>query len=182
RVHRLRDVLTGRAAAVQDRLAKPERRRVGDLLTRDHGQRPRTLEDKEGLPHWEAFVGCDCGGVAPAIRPGSDRAATCSHVAAEGVVADNHDDGADHRDDDRRDVDAGRVVATGQQAGEEPADEAADDAEHDVSDDAEALVTLDEVAGEPAGDRADDEPRNDSHGFQPSMYRWHDRRRAIWAL
>ena len=53
--------------------------------------------------------------------------------------------------------------AVEQHAGEEAADERADDAEHDVPDDAEALVALDEEAGQVAGDRAEDDPRNDAH-------------------
>ena len=44
------------------------------------------------------------------------------------------------------------------EAEQEATDEAADDPEHDVPDDPHALVTLDEQAGEPAGNRADDQP------------------------
>ena len=47
--------------------------------------------------------------------------------------------------------------------GEEPADQAADDSEHDVADHAEALVALDEVSGDIAGDRSYDKPRDDAH-------------------
>src|SRR6185503_4981185 len=92
-----------------------------------------------------------------------------SSVAAECVPPHDHDHGADDGDDDSRRVDARGVVATGQRAGDEPADETTDDAEHDVPDHAEALVTLDEVPGEPAGDRADHQPRDDSHGSFPPM-------------
>src|SRR3954452_13121036 len=93
----------------------------------------------------------------------SDRAASGPHVSADRVPSHDHDDRADDRDDDRRDVDPGRVVvAAGQDAGDEAPAERADDAEHDGADAGEALVRLDEHSGEIAGDRADDDPRNNS--------------------
>ena len=61
--------------------------------------------------------------------------------------------------------------AVEEDAGEESANERADDAEHDVPDDAEALVTLDEEAGEVACNRAEHEPRNDAHQNLHPLFR-----------
>src|SRR5687768_2421027 len=99
----------------------------------------------------------------------SERAAPRARPAADRVPADDRDHRADRRNDDRREVDARDVVAaTGNEdPGEKPADESPNDPEHDLADDAETLVTLDEEPREITGDRPDDEPGDDSHGFLP---------------
>jgi len=95
-------------------------------------------------------------------RPG---AAACPGPARDQVEHDDRDDRADDGDHDRADVEGtlDRVVDTEEQAGEEPANEGADDAEHDVPDHAIALITLDEEPGNVAGNRAEDQPREDVH-------------------
>src|SRR5512146_2853397 len=82
------------------------------------------------------------------IDPRHGRPATASHGAAadpgstrEGIPHDDEDDRADDGHHEGRDVHAGHVVTTEDNAGEEPADQGADDAEDDVTDDTEALVT-----------------------------------------
>src|SRR5215210_7613492 len=98
----------------------------------------------------------------------SDRAAARAGATGHGVHDDDHDDRADDRDHDRADVErAVDRMAVEENAREEPADERADDPENDVTDHAEALVTADEEAGEIPGNRAEDDPGNQTHGFRP---------------
>src|SRR4051812_17292069 len=93
-----------------------------------------------------------------------DRAATCSRAPGDHPDHEDGDDRADRRDDDRADVErAVDRMAVEQDAGQEATDECADDPEHDVPDDTESLVTCDEQTGEIPGDRAEDDPCDDTH-------------------
>src|SRR4249919_3630017 len=85
---------------------------------------------------------------------GSDRAPADASAAGHGADDEHDDDRADDRDHDRADVERSiDRVRLEQDTGKEATDQRADDAEHDVSDDPKALVTLDEEAGDVAGDR-----------------------------
>src|SRR3954451_22453034 len=98
------------------------------------------------------------------LRPGpwSDGAATGPAAAGDHVHDDDHDHRADDGGDDRADVERSvDDVLVEEGAGEEATDDRADDAEHDMTDDPESFVALDEEAGQVAGNRAEDDPRND---------------------
>src|SRR5947209_393229 len=111
-------------------------------------------------------------GVCRSHRPRLlDRPATGAPVAADRVPDDNNDDRANGRDDDGRDVDAGRVVlAPADDARQEAANDRANDPQDDVADHAEALVALYEQSREPTGDGADDDPADDAHRFLASQF------------
>src|SRR6187397_2965644 len=95
------------------------------------------------------IAGCPCSdGAAPGATATHDHAAKQhEHDCAD----DRGDDGADVEDTIHR-------VVPGNQTDDVAGKQRAHETEHDVADDAESLVTLDEQAGKPAGDRSYDEP------------------------
>lgn len=102
----------------------------------------------------------------PFLSPDSDSRAS----ASEGTHHPNGEDGSNRGGHDRPEVERtlDRIRAK-QSPSQETSHQGADDAEQDVTDDPEALIAPDEEAGEVAGDRSQDDPRNDAHSCLQSF-------------
>src|SRR5439155_2165989 len=78
-----------------------------------------------------------------------------------------HDDRADHGNDDALDIDAGWVFQLQEGAREPPTDDCPDDAQEDRAD--HSFAAAHDHVGEEAGDRAEHDPREDAHPVRPSL-------------
>ena len=98
--------------------------------------------------------------------PRRSNRATASALAAHDHAAEKHQhDRANDCRENRADVEhAVHWVVAGQQTDNKSARDRTDQTEDDVPDHTQALIALDEQAGEPTGDGAHDDPRKPFHG------------------
>ena len=176
------------SASVRDRRGEPaggqSRRGVGGARRtaadgrrrRDPARRRRRHAPGPGRPRRRPVDGrtrsldADWAESPVAVRP-------CCVDPWAGPVDRDHDDRADHGDDEARDVQAGHVSDVEDRPDQEPPDDGADDTQDDGGDDA-FLPPISRFVMNPS-DRAQHDPCDDSHGFLTSTNqgRVDDRRR-----
>src|SRR5437868_2443881 len=99
----------------------------------------------------------------PISTPMQEGGASGRAAAEDRVIDDQHDDRADDRDKQAVEVEPADALGA-EQAEQETADQRADNAKHDIQKKAFAGL-IDDLAADPAGDQAEDDPGKDGHGL-----------------
>src|SRR5438874_12938440 len=99
----------------------------------------------------------------PISTPMQEGGASGRAAAEDRVIDHQHDDRAYDRNKQAVEVEPADALSA-EQAEQETADQRADNAEHDIQKKAFAAL-IDDLAADPAGDQAEDDPGKDGHGM-----------------